>query len=140
MQQHVLAVKANCKVMSGDYVESLATYTEVGHHDQALVHLRVAAHFARVRPASLVRRDFLVTAAALASLRRDSRGAPRSLAAERNSIWTRTQGPWVPSLHVRGRAGRIPTRNELRNCKAQAASLTVDTALAVELGYGWPER
>jgi hypothetical protein len=28
VRQHVLAGKADCKVISGDYVESLATYTE----------------------------------------------------------------------------------------------------------------
>lgn len=194
MRQHVLAVKADCKVMSGDYVESLATYTEAhgsqlydwpvslslllevggrhddavehvrtevstdelylhdlrvgravvtaseGQHDQALIHLRVAVDFAGVRPASLLGRDFLVTAAAPASLRGDIRRASQSLATERNSVWTRTQGPRVLSLHVRDRVRRIPTRNEVRNCNAQAASRTVDTALAAELGDAWPER
>ena len=82
-------------------------------------------------------RDFLVTATALASLRGDACRASCSLAVERDSIWTRTQGAWVLSLHVRDR-GRISTRPEVRRCKAQAASLTVDTAPAVELGAGWP--
>ncbi len=192
MRQHVLAGKADCKVMSGDYVESLATYTEAygpqlhdwpvslslllevvgrhddakelvrtevstdelylynlrlgrtlvtaseGQHDQALSQLRAAAHFARVRPASLLGRDFLVTAAALASLRGDARRASRSLAVERNSIWSRNQGPWVLSLHVRDRVRRILTRNQVRHCKAQAASLTVAIARAAELGDAWP--
>jgi hypothetical protein len=83
-------------------------------------------------------RDFLVTATALASLRGDACRASWSLAVERDSIWTRTQGAWVLSLHVRDRGRRIATRPEVRRCKAQAASLTVDTALAVELGAGWP--
>jgi hypothetical protein len=81
-------------------------------------------------------RDVLVTAAALASPRGDARRASLSLAVECNSI--RTQGTGLPSLHVRDRVRRIPTRNEVRRCKAHAASLTVDTALAAELGDGWP--
>jgi hypothetical protein len=95
MRQRVLAGKANCKVMSGDYVESRATYP-VAYGPQL--------------------HDW-----------------PVSL-----SIWTRNQGPWVRSLPVRDRVRRIPTRNEARHCKAQAASLTVDTALAAELGDAWP--
>lgn len=192
MRQHGLPGTADCKVMSGDYAESLATYTEAygpqlhdwpvslslllevvgrhddakelvrtevstdelylynlrlgralvtaseGQHDQALSHLRAAVHFARVRPASLLGRDLLVTAAALASIRGDAPRASRSLAVERNSIWTTNQGPWVLSRPVRDRVRRILTHDEVRHCKAQAASLTVDTALAAKRGDAWP--
>ena len=39
-----------------------------GQHDQALTHLRAAAHYALIRPAKLLDHDLLVTAAALASV------------------------------------------------------------------------
>jgi hypothetical protein len=97
-RQHVLAVEADCWAISGDYGESLATYTEAYGpqlHDW-------------------------------------------SLAVERNSIGTRAQGPGVLSRPVRDRVRRIPTRNEVRHCKAQAASLAVDTAPAAELADAWP--
>ena len=58
----------------------------------------------------------------------------------RNTIWTRSQGNWVPALHVGGRGRPIATRNEARNCEAQPASLTISTAVAAEFGDGWPER
>jgi hypothetical protein len=116
---------------------ALGTASE-GQHNQALSHLRAAAHFAPVHPAGLLGRGFLHTAAAIASLRGGARRASRSLAVECNGIWTRNQGPWVVSLHVRDRVRRILTRDEVRHCKAQAASLTVDTALAAELGDAWP--
>ena len=125
MRQHVLAAKADCKVMSGGSVESLATYTEAYGPQLHDWPVSLSLHL-------------LVTAAALATLRGDARRASRSLAVERNSIWTRSQGPWVLFLHVRDRVRRILTRDEVRHCKAQAASLTVDTALAAELGDAWP--
>ena len=125
MRQRVLAGKANCKVMSGDYVESRAIYP-VAYGPQL-----------HDRPVSLSL-HLLITAAALASPRGDARRASRSLAVEGNSIWTRDQGAWVLSVHVRHRVRRILTRDEVRHCKAQAASLTVDTALAAELGDAWP--
>jgi hypothetical protein len=103
MRQHVLAGKADCKVMSGDYVESLATCTEaygpqlhdwlhslsllleaVGRHDDA---------------EELVRTEVSTDELYLYNLR----------------------------------LGRAP----VRHCKAQAASLAVDTALA-ERGDAWP--
>jgi len=115
---------------------ALVTASE-GQHDQALSHLGAGAHF-RVRPTNLLARNFVVTAAALASLRGDVRRASGSLAVERSSIRTRAQAPRVPSHPVRERVRRIPTRNAVRHCNAQAASLAVDTALAAELADDWP--
>jgi hypothetical protein len=44
----------------------------------------------------------------------------------------------VPGLHVREQVRQVLTRDEARHCQAQATSLTVDTALAAELGDAWP--
>ena len=107
-------------------------------HDQALSHLRAAANFARVRPARLLDRDLLVTAAALALQRGDPHRASQLLAVRRDTHWTRSPESWALYLHVRDRLRRILTRDEIRYCKAQGASLTVDTALAEELGDAWP--
>jgi hypothetical protein len=118
MRQHVLAGKADCKVMSGDYVESLATCTEaygpqlhdwphslslllevVGRHDDA---------------EELVRTEVSTDELYLYNLR-----LGRALVAA-------SEGE-----------RRILTHDEVRHCKAQAASLAVDTALA-ESGDAWP--
>jgi hypothetical protein len=122
-------------------------------HDQALVHLRVAANHARVSAVQLMARDLLVTVAALALLRGDARRASRLLAVERDSLGAtalpRAPGrapptvgspsSWALYLHVRDRVRHILTRDERLDCIAQAASLTVDTALAAELGDdAWP--
>jgi predicted ATPase/class 3 adenylate cyclase len=109
-----------------------------GEHDQALDHLRAAARLARLRPASLLDRDLLVTAAALAARRGDPRRASQLLAVERESLWTRQPASWALYLQVREQVRHILTRDEVRDCKAQAASLTIDTALAEELGDAWP--
>jgi predicted ATPase/class 3 adenylate cyclase len=192
VRRHVLAAKADCMIMSGDYVEGLAIYAEAygphrhdwpaslslllevvgrhedakelvrtevstdefylfnlqlgralvtasdGEHDQALTHLRAAAHLARVRPARLLDRDLLVTAAALALLRGDPRRASRLLAVQRNSLWTRSPCSWALYLHIREQVRKVLTRDEARHCQAQATSLTVDSALAAELGDAWP--
>jgi hypothetical protein len=44
----------------------------------------------------------------------------------------------VPGLHVREQVRQVLTRDEARHCQAQATSITVDTALAAELGDAWP--
>jgi predicted ATPase/DNA-binding SARP family transcriptional activator len=190
--QGVLAGKADCKIMSGDYSGALAIYAEAcgprmhdwpisaslllevvgrhddakelvhtevstdefylyylqlgralvtageGAHDEALSHLRAAAHLARVRPASLLDRDLLVVAAALALLRGDLRRASRLLAVERDSLWTRTPSTWALYVHVRDQVRHLLSHEEATRCKAQVASLTVDNALAAELGDAWP--
>ncbi len=109
-----------------------------GQHDQALTHLRAAAHFARMRPARLLDRDLLVTAAALALCRGDPHRASQLLAVKRDTHWTRSPESWALYLHVRDQVRRILTRDEVRDCKAQGASLTIDSALASELGGAWP--
>jgi predicted ATPase/class 3 adenylate cyclase len=189
VRRNILASKADCKVMSGDYSDALAIYAEAfgpqlhdwpvslslllevvgrhddatelvsiedptdeldlydlelgralvtaseGQHDQALTHLRAAAYFARIRPvAALLDRDLLVTAAALALLRGDARRASRLLAVEHDSLWTRHQCSWALYLHVRDQVRRVLTHDERRDCIAEAASLTIDAALAAELG------
>ena len=109
-----------------------------GQHDQALAHLRAAARHARIRPAKLLDRDLLVTAAALALFRGDPRRASCLLAVKRDTHWTRSPESWALYVHVRDRVRRILTRDEVRECRARGASLTVDTALAAELGDAWP--
>jgi tetratricopeptide (TPR) repeat protein len=191
VRRNILASKADCKVMSGDYSDALAIYAEAfgpqlhdwpvslslllevvgrhddatelvsiedptdeldlydlelgralvtaseGQHDQALTYLRAAAYFARIRPvAALLDRDLLVTAAALALLRGDARRASRLLAVEHDSLWTRHQCSWALYLHVRDQVRRVLTHDERRDCIAEAASLTIDAALAAELGDG----
>jgi predicted ATPase/DNA-binding SARP family transcriptional activator len=190
--QGLLAGKADCKIMSGDYSGALAIYAEAcgprlpnwpisagpllevvgrhddakelvraevatdefylyylqlgralvtagdGEHDQALSQLRSAAHLARVRAASLLDRDLLVVAAALALLRGDACHASRLLAVERDSLWTRTPSTWALYVHVRDQVRHLLSHEEIAQCKAEAASLTVDTALAAELGEDWP--
>jgi predicted ATPase/DNA-binding SARP family transcriptional activator len=189
VRRNILASKADCKVMSGDYSEGLAIYAKAygpqlddwpaalsllleivgrhedakellrdkvsdeynyvhlgralvtageGEHDQALAHLRAAAHLGRIRAVRLLDRDLLVTAAALALLRGDPRRASRLLAVERASLLTRSPSSWALYLHVRDEVRHLLTRDEATQCKAQAASLTVDTALAEELGDAWP--
>ena len=44
----------------------------------------------------------------------------------------------VPGFHVREQLRQVLTGDEARHCQAQATSLTVDTALAAELGDAWP--
>jgi predicted ATPase/class 3 adenylate cyclase len=109
-----------------------------GQHDQALTHLRAAAHLARIRPARLLDRDLLVTAAALALRRGDPHRASQLLAVKRDTHWTRSPESWALYVHVRDQVRRILTSDEVRHCKAQGASLTIDTALAAELGEAWP--
>ena len=109
-----------------------------GQHDQALTHLRAAAHLARIRPARLLDRDLLVTAAALALRRGDPHRASQLLAVKRDTHWTRSPESWALYLHVRDQVRRILTSDEVRHCKAQGASLTIDSALAAELGEAWP--
>jgi predicted ATPase/class 3 adenylate cyclase len=117
---------------------ALVTATE-GEYDEALTHLRRAAHLARVRPASLLDRDLLVTTAALTLVRGDPRRASKLLAVERHNLWTRDPCAWALYLHVRDQLRRVLTRDERRDCIAQAASLTIDAALAAELGDdAWP--
>ena len=77
-----------------------------GQHDQALTHLRTAAHLARIRPARLLDRDLLVTAAALALRRGDPHRASELLAVKRDTHWTRSPESWALYLHVRDQVRR----------------------------------
>jgi hypothetical protein len=70
---------------SGDYVASPATYTEASGPRR---HEWSVSLSALLQVVGRLGRDFLVTVALLASPRGDARRGARSLAVERNSIWT----------------------------------------------------
>jgi hypothetical protein len=80
----------------------------------------------------------LIVAAALAFLRGDASHASRLLAVEHESLWARDPCSRTLYLHVRDPVRNSLTREQATRCKAEAASFTVDTALAAELGDAWP--
>jgi predicted ATPase len=108
-----------------------------GHPDQALQYLRDSARAARRSPARLLDRDLLIAAAALAFLRGDTHRASVLLGVERERMFPRSPGCWALYIHYRDLARKALTREELDTCKAEARNLTVDQALAQELGDAW---
>src|SRR5262249_6053968 len=111
-----------------------------GHPDQALQHLRDAARTARRSPARLLDRDLLITAAALAFLRGDTHRASVLLGVERERLSARSPGTWALYIHYRDQTRKTLTREELDTYKAEARNLTIDEALAQELGDAWEPR
>src|SRR5262245_24309999 len=111
-----------------------------GHRDQALQHLRDAARIARRSPARLLHRDLLITAAALAFLRGDTHRASVLLGVERERLFARSPGSWALYIHYRDQTRKALTREELDTCKTEARNLTIDQALAQELGDAWELR
>jgi predicted ATPase len=118
---------------------SLAAAAE-GHPDQAMQHLRDAARAARRSTAQLLDRDLLITAAALALLRGDTRRASVLLGVERERLFARSPGTWALYIHYRDQTRKALTRDELDTCKSEARNLTTDEALAQELGDAWEPR
>ena len=75
-----------------------------------------------MRPARLLDRDLLVTAAALALCRGDPHRASQLLAVNRDTRWTRSPESWALYLHVREQYAASSHGDEVRDCKAQGPS------------------